>query len=303
MENKVLISIQNITKDYKYNRGNFNISLDIYEHEVVGIVGENGAGKTTLLRQIMGFIKSDKGKILINDLDAYKNAAEIKKIVSYVPGEINYPEVKSGIVFLHDQAKLREIKDFKFADELIKKLQLDIRAYPKRMSKGMKQKMAIVNALMTDTPIILMDEPTTGLDPLMREQFLDVILEEKKAGKTILVSGNSVAELERICDRVVLLSKGKIRSIANVYDIKNKETRDYKIEFINTEDYLKFKKNRVDIIRDQKKYNQVTIRINKENIKLLMNELVSYNLKFISEVPYDLNSYFKEERNNNYERS
>ena len=298
-ENKIkpcVIKINNITKDYKNNRGNFNISLNIYEHEVVGLVGENGAGKTTLLRQIMGFIKSDSGNIEIMGLDAYKNAAELKTYLSYVPGEINYPEISTGIEFLHNQAKLRNIKDFKVADDLINKLQLDIRAYPKRMSKGMKQKMAIVTALMANTPIILMDEPTTGLDPLMRIEFLNIILDEKKKGKTILISSNSVEELERVCDRVALITKGKIVSIANISKIKNRKFRDYKIEFINKEDYLNFKKLNYQIIRDQVIYNQLTLRIEKEKLEQLFKDLSSYELKFISEVKYDLNKYFKEER-------
>ena len=298
-ENKIkpcVIKINNITKDYKNNRGNFNILLNIYEHEVVGLVGENGAGKTTLLRQIMGFIKSDFGNIEIMGLNAYKNAAELKTHLSYVPGEINYPEISSGIEFLHNQAKLRNIKDFKVADDLINKLQLDIRAYPKRMSKGMKQKMAIVTALMANTPIILMDEPTTGLDPLMRIEFLNIILDEKKKGKTILISSNSVEELERVCDRVALITKGKIVSIANISKIKNRKFRDYKIEFINKEDYLNFKKLNYQIIRDQVIYNQLTLRIEKEKLEQLFKDLSSYELKFISEVKYDLNKYFKEER-------
>lgn len=298
-ENKIkpcVIKINNITKDYKNNRGNFNISLNIYEHEVVGLVGENGAGKTTLLRQIMGFIKSDFGNIEIMGLDAYKNAAELKTYLSYVPGEINYPEISSGIEFLHNQAKLRNIKDFKVADDLINKLQLDIRAYPRRMSKGMKQKMAIVTALMANTPIILMDEPTTGLDPLMRIEFLKIILNEKKKGKTILISSNSVEELERVCDRVALITKGKIVSIANISKIKNRNFRDYKIEFINKEDYLNFKKLNYQIIRDQVIYNQLTLRIEKEKLEKLFKDLSSYELKFISEIKYDLNKYFKEER-------
>ena len=230
-KNKVVVNINNVTKDYKNNRGNFNISFNIKENEVVGIAGENGAGKTTLIRQIMGFIKSDIGNIQIYGLDAYKESAKIKNYIGYVPGEINFPDVKTGYLFLKNYAKSRNIKDFALADKLISRLQLDIRAYPKRMSKGMKQKMAIVSAFMTDAPLIILDEPTTGLDPLMREVLLSILLEEKEKGKTIFISSNSIEELERVCDRVFFISQGKIINEADVNKIKNVSFRDYKIEF------------------------------------------------------------------------
>ena len=160
MNEKTVIYIEHVTKDYGQGRGNFDVTLDIKEGETMGIVGENGAGKTTLIRQIMGFIKSDKGHINIYNMDAYKDSAHTKQFIGYIPGEINFPDVKSGTEFLHSYGSSLGMKkdNFDYADEIIKRMQLDIRAYPRRMSKGMKQKTAIVSAFMLKAPIILMDE-------------------------------------------------------------------------------------------------------------------------------------------------
>ena len=295
---KNVISIQNVTKDYGQGRGNFDVSLDIKEEETLGIVGENGAGKTTLIRQVMGFIKPDYGKINIYNFDAHKDAAQTKIYMGYIPGEINFPDMKSGSEFLHSYGMslgMKE-KDFSYADEIIKRMQLDVRAYPKRMSKGMKQKTSIVAAMMLKSPIIIMDEPSIGLDPLMREELLKLILEQKERGATMLMSSNTIEELERVCDRVAYMSNGKIIDIADVHEIQNRTKRDLKIEFADKKDYTGFINGRKDIIRLQEKYNQATIRIEKNELPLLFEDLTNYKVKFISEVKYNLSTYFTEQR-------
>lgn len=298
--NKTVISINNVTKNYGVNRGNFDINLKIHEGETIGIVGENGAGKTTLIRQIMGFIESDEGNIQIYQMDAYKDAAKTKQYIGYIPGEINFPDVKSGNVFLHSYGSSLGMKedDFHYADEIIQRMQLDIRAYPKRMSKGMKQKTAIVSAFMRKPPIILMDEPTTGLDPLMRDEFLKLVEEQKKRNTTMLISSNTIEELERVSDKVAMISKGRIVAIADMNEIKHRHFRNYKIEFKKDDEYLNFLKTREDIIRVQPEYNQVTIKCDLYKIPELLNEVSNYDIKFISEVKYNLTNYFTEIRKN-----
>lgn len=297
-DTKKVISIENVSKDYGLNRGNFNISLDVKEGETLGIVGENGAGKTTLIRQIMGFIKSDEGRIKIYNYDAYKDAALTKKYIGYIPGEINFPDVKTGIEFLHNYGMSLGMhdEDFDYANEIISRMQLDIRAYPKRMSKGMKQKTSIVAAIMLKSPILIMDEPSIGLDPLMREELLKLILEQKERNATMIMSSNAIEELERVCDKVAYLSNGKIIDIVDVKKIKERDKRDYKIEFKSKNDFQSFVKEKKNIIRKQDDFNQVTIRVDKKEIVNLLKELANYDVKFISEVKYDLSTYFNERR-------
>ena len=289
-----LIEIKNLTKDYGDDKGIFDVNLDIYKGEMIGFVGTNGSGKTTTIRNILGFIKPTSGTVTVNGLNTWENQSEVAKLIGYVPGEIAFPDLKTGTNFLKSQAEFLGVTDLSYANSLIEKLQLDPRANLKRMSKGMKQKTALVAALMADKPIIILDEPTTGLDPLMRDAFLEIIKEEHKKGKTIFMSSHMFEEMEETCDRVALISNGHLVDIANMDEIRNRSVNDFKIEFNNKDDYLKFIKGNYKVIRLQDEYNQVTISLDKDKINDLFNDLKNYDVKFISEVKYSLEKYFKE---------
>ena len=292
MSNNV-IEIENLTKDYGNGRGIFNENLTIKQGEMVGFVGTNGSGKTTTIRNILGFIKPTSGSVKVNGLSSWEHASEIAKSVGYVPGEIAFPDLPTGIAFLKCQAEFYGLKDMSYANELIEKLQLDPRANLKRMSKGMKQKTALVAALMNDSPIIILDEPTTGLDPLMRVTFLDIIKKEHEKGKTIFMSSHLFEELETTCDRVALINDGHIIDIAEMNEIRHRPVKDMKIEFTNKADYDKFVGAGYEITRLQEQYNQATIRIRSEDTGKLLGALKGYDVKFISELPYTLEKHFK----------
>lgn len=288
------IEIKDLTKDYGSGRGVFDINLTIKKGEMVGFVGTNGSGKTTTIRSLMGFIKPTNGHVYVNGLESWENASEISKHIGYVPGEIAFPDLPTGTAFLKSQAEYFNLKDMSYANELVSRLQLDPRANLKRMSKGMKQKTALVAALMNNADILILDEPTTGLDPLMRDSFLEIIKEEHKKGKTIFMSSHMFNEMEDTCDRVALISDGHIIDIADMNEIRNRPCKDFKIEFNSAKDYEKFKKMDYTIVRDQKQYSQVTINIKNEEINKLFSDLKAFDVKFISEVKYTLEKHFKE---------
>ncbi len=294
LKNEGLIEIKNLSKDYGSGRGVFSETLTINQGEMVGFVGTNGSGKTTTIRSILGFIKPTEGHCYVNGLESWQNQAEISRLVGYVPGEIAFPDLKTGINFLKSQAEFLGMSSFDYANELIEKLQLDPRANLKRMSKGMKQKTALVAALMNDQPIIILDEPTTGLDPLMRDAFLEIIEEEHKKGKTIFMSSHMFNEMEETCDRVALISDGHIIDVADMNDIRNRKVADFKIEFNENDSYQKFKSLGFEIIRDQPSYHQVTVSIRKEQINDLFKSLKGLNVKFVSEVKYTLEKHFNQ---------
>ncbi|MBQ6344245.1 MAG: ATP-binding cassette domain-containing protein [Anaerolineaceae bacterium] len=289
-----VIEVNNLTKNYGEGRGIFNISLSIEKGEMLGFAGTNGSGKTTTIRHIMGFIKPDSGAAYVNGLEAWSHSNEYIRDIGYVPGEIAFPDLSTGTAFLKSQADFLNLKDMSYADELIGKLQLDPGASLKRMSKGMKQKTAIVAALMSDPSIIILDEPTTGLDPLMRDAFLEIIKDEHSKGKTILMSSHMFEELEVTCDLVTLISNGHIENTINMEDIRNPKIRDYKIEFFSEEDYEKFKTLDFQIIRDQPKYRQVTAALSGDQLDELFRVLKNMDIRFVSEVKYDLGKYFRE---------
>lgn len=289
-----VIELKSLTKDYGEGRGVFDLNLSIGQGEMVGYVGTNGSGKTTTIRQIMGFLKPTAGEACVNGLDAWEHASEIVRQVGYVPGEIAFPDLKTGIDFLKCQAEFLGLTDMRYANTLIERLQLDPRANLKRMSKGMKQKTALVAALMNDAPVILLDEPTTGLDPLMRATFLDIIKEEHRRGKTIFMSSHSFEELETTCDRVALISDGHIVDVCSVDAITHRQEKEFKIEFTDDADYRRFADAGYEIIRRQEQYHQVTIRLRAEDTPRLLHTLKDYQVKFISELPYTLERHFKQ---------
>ena len=293
-----VIVIKNLTKDYGNGLGIFDINLKIKKGEMVGFVGTNGSGKTTTIRNIMGYIKPTSGEVSVCGLESWQNASEIAKHIGYVPGEIAFPDLPTGTAFLKSQAEFLNLKDMSYANKLIEKLQLDPKANLKRMSKGMKQKTALVAALMNNADILILDEPTTGLDPLVRVAFLDIIKEEHKKGKTIFMSSHLFEEMEKTCDRVALINDGHLVDVVDMNDIRNRSSRDFKIEFNNTEDFEKFKKMDFNIIRVQQQYNQVTINIDNNQINDLFKSLKNFKVKFISEVKYSLEKYFKTVLNN-----
>lgn len=288
-----VIEVNNLTKDFGDKNGIFDLSFKVKKGEMIGFVGTNGSGKSTTIRSIIGFIKPTSGSSRVLGFNSWSNSSKFIKKIGYVPGEISFPDLNTGTAFLKNQADLLKISDLSKANELIKILQLDPRANLKRMSKGMKQKTALVAALMHDPEILILDEPTTGLDPLMRLNFMETIKEEHKNGKTILMSSQSFEELEHTCDKVIFILNGKIISIANMDEINNRLERDFKIEFNNRLDYLSFKKLNYKLLRDQSKYNQVTIEVLKDDLNKLMSDLSRFDVKFIAEIKYTLESHFK----------
>ena len=288
-----VIECRKLTKDFGDGRGIFDLDLTIQEGEMVGFVGTNGSGKTTTIRNMLGFLKPTSGSVSVNGLSSWEHASEIARSIGYVPGEIAFPDLKTGIDFLKCQADFLGLRDMTYANELIERLQLDPRANLKRMSKGMKQKTALVAALMNNAPIILLDEPTTGLDPLMRLTFLDIIRNEHSKGKTIFMSSHSFEELETTCDRVALISDGHIVDVCAMSDITNRPVKEFKIEFHGETDYLAFLGERYEVIRRQPQYNQATIRIPATETTALLGSLKNYDVKFITELPYTLEMHFK----------
>lgn len=291
---KPIIELKDLTKDYGGGRGIFDVNLTVYEGEMVGFAGTNGSGKTTTIRHMMGFLRPTRGHAYVNGLDAREHASEIVKDIGYVPGEIAFPDLATGIDFLKSQAEFLGVKDMSRADDLVAKLQLDPRAGLKRMSKGMKQKTAIVAALMADPKIIILDEPTTGLDPLMRDAFLEIIRAEHAAGKTIFMSSHMFGELETTCDRVALIRDGYVADVADMQEIHNRKVKEYKIEFYDPADYATAKRLGFTVVRDQPQYNQITVAVESARLQAMFAALKPLQVKFITENTYNLERHFKE---------
>ena len=294
MNEEIIISVKNLTKDYGKGRGVFDISFDIPKGATFGYCGTNGSGKTTTIRHIMGFLKPDSGEVKVKGLDAWKNAEEIKQYIGYVPGEIAFPEVESGSAFLKIQADMLGITDMSKAEEVINALQLDPTANLRRMSKGMKQKTALVAAFMRQPEILILDEPTTGLDPLMRQAFVDLIKEEKAKGTTIFMSNHMFDELEETCDYVAFIKDGHIINIVDMKEIHSRPFREYEIIFASLEDYQRADTSEVEVLEKDEKDLRIVIKLDLYKTDGMIRELRKHNIKSIVERQYTLEKYFLE---------
>lgn len=228
-----VIEIHNLTKDYGNHKGVFDVNISVAKGECFGFLGPNGAGKTTTIRNIMGFIKPDKGTVTINGLDAFNDSAKIKESLGYLAGEIAFFDDMKAKELLDFMVRLQGIENTTRMNELVEFFQLDLKNSNniKKMSKGMKQKLGIICAFMGDNDIIVLDEPTSGLDPLMQNRFIDLISEEKAKGKTIFMSSHIFEEIEKTCDRAAIIKEGKIVTIEDMESLNAKRLKEYFITF------------------------------------------------------------------------
>lgn len=233
-----MLKVSELTKTYREGRGVKNLSFQVDEGSAFGFLGPNGAGKTTTIRLLMGFMKPDSGSARISGMDCWQERSELKRIISYLPGELHFMEQLTGQEFLelmegmHGECK--EIRENR--EVLLSSLELDPRQRIRKMSKGMKQKLGIIAALMLDSPVLILDEPTSGLDPLMQKRFIELILAEKKKGKTIFMSSHQFSEIERTCEKVGIIREGELLTVQDIAQLKEDERQIFEVEIEGKED-------------------------------------------------------------------
>lgn len=226
-----MIEASGLSMTYKGGKGVFGLSFSVRRGEAFGYLGPNGSGKTTTIRLLMGFMRPTAGTCSISGMDCWKDAARIKESLGFLPGEISLFDEMSGASFLRFLMEMRGRRDMGRAMELASMLNLDTKQSIRRMSKGTKQKIAIVAAFMHDPDTYILDEPTSGLDPLMQSMFIDLVLEEKKRGKTFLMSSHNFEEVDRTCDRAAILKEGRLAAIEEIAKLKAEQRSSYIVLF------------------------------------------------------------------------
>ncbi|MBO1581052.1 ABC transporter ATP-binding protein [Bacillus sp. XF8] len=284
-----MISVQNVTKQFSSGKGLFDITFQVKEGEVFGYLGPNGAGKSTTIRHLMGFIKPTAGHTEIFGLDCWNEAAKIQREVGYLPGEISFIEGMNGLEFLKLMQGMRGLKDIKRRDELIERLQFDVKTPIRKMSKGMKQKVGIVAAFMHDPEVLILDEPTSGLDPLMQQTFIDLILEEKQKGKTILMSSHIFTEIERTCDRVAIIKDGRLVTVENIHDLQGMRRQVMDITLSAQEEIRSLQKENLQF--EEVRGNTASIIV-QGNYQKVLQILAQYNVKALQTRAMDLEHLF-----------
>lgn len=224
-----VIQVEHLTRDYGNRKGIFDVSFEVSEGEAFGFLGPNGAGKTTTIRHLMGFLKAKSGHCSIFGEDCWDRRERIQRELGYLPGEISFFNDMTGIEFLSFLKNYRSVPSSSREKELIERFELDTRGKIRKMSKGMKQKLAIIAAFIHDPKILILDEPTSGLDPLMQHRFTELIREETERGKTILMSSHIFEEVERTCERVGIIKNGRMMAINSIEELRDRHLRTYRV--------------------------------------------------------------------------
>ena len=229
------IETEKLTKSYgRKARGIEEVDLAVEEGEVFGFLGPNGAGKTTMVRTLLGFLRPTGGRGEVFGYDIRKDSVEIRARVGNLPGEFALEDKMTGEGLLRFFARLRGVKDLGYARELAERLGAELHRPMRRLSRGNKQKIGLVQAMFHRPPLLVLDEPTGGLDPLVQEEFLDIIEEVKAEGRTVFFSSHNLAEVERVCDRVGIIRGGSLVAVETTDTLIDKSFRHVVLTF--TED-------------------------------------------------------------------
>ena len=300
-----VIDVKHLTKDYSFGRGVFDVSFHVDEGEVFGFLGPNGAGKSTTIRHLMGFSRPDSGETRIFGKESFHKYSEILRSVGYIPGEIALPAGLTGWEFLRMMQSMQKHTDETRLQHLLALFELDPSGDTKRMSLGVKRKLAVVAAFMSDPEVLILDEPTSGLDPVMQEVFIDYIREEKKRGKTILLSSHIFSEVDATCDRIAIIKDGRIVSDFVADELKHTSQKNYRITFSDETELAAFLDrgtagDGICILDHSMSGNSVTIATDDRYINNVIDTLSRYSISGFTHLKETLEdyfmSYYKEDR-------
>jgi len=203
-----MIDINNLTMLYKNGKGVSEISMNVQPCEVKGLLGPNGAGKSTTMRSLMGFLNFQKGTFTVDNINPIVNPLEAKTIIGYLPGDPQLPQNLNSLSLFKLGANIRN-KDIDYALELSEKFELDTSLTLKELSKGNRQKVAIILALLHQPKVLILDEPTSGLDPFHQRTFFETIKSFTDNGASVLLSSHIISEVEKVASSLAVLKNGK----------------------------------------------------------------------------------------------
>lgn len=284
-----MIEVSNLTQVYRSGKGIFDVSFTIDKGEVFGYLGPNGAGKTTTIRNLLGFVNADSGTASIKGIDSRQYPEKILGGVGYLPGEIAFFDSMTGTQFLKFLAGMRKQPGMDRAYKLLGRLELEPGIKIKKMSKGMKQKLGIVAAFMHEPQVLVLDEPTSGLDPLMQNEMLNMILEEKRKGKTVLMSSHSFEEIEKTCDRAGIIRDGRLVSIEDISSLKNDKVQKFIVRIGSKADVDRLLRSSLSTVK--KDESRVEIKVD-GNLKEMLTILSRLDVRELNVVPRTIEDVF-----------
>lgn len=241
MDQSIIISVNHLTKFYGKTLGVQDLNFSVSQGEIFGFLGPNGAGKTTTIRMLLDLLRPSFGQIHIFGKEIYDHSLEIRRRSGYLPGNFSAYGNMTGIDFLRFAGSMRRTSP-KLQSSLIDRFQLskeDLSQKVKHLSHGTLQKLGIIQAFFHQPEVLILDEPTIGLDPLMQEEFYRLLFEVQNKGKTIFFSSHNLAEVEKICHRIAIIRDGKLVALETLESLKKKKVRRLKFILKEPADGLK----------------------------------------------------------------
>jgi len=284
-----VIEVKGLAKYYGQTHAVDDVSFSVEKGEVFGFLGPNGAGKTTTIRCLMNFLKPTAGEIKIFGADAQKNSTEIKNKIGFLSGDVRLYDGWTGNDHIKFLEKLRGRESV--ASELISKLNFNPRLKFKALSSGNKQKLGLILSLMFEPELMIMDEPTLGLDPLLQNTIYEILESLREKGTTIFMSSHNLAEVDRICDRVGIIKDGKIVATESIASLKEKRMHTVKVHFASGYSKDDFIFDGVEI--QQEIPNGLVIGV-KGDINPIIKKLANYRIKELEITHASLEEIFLE---------
>src|SRR5579862_8567976 len=229
-----IIEVDSLTKRYGSKRGILDVTFQVEEGEVFGFLGPNGAGKTTTIRTLMALLRADAGTARVAGLDVWQQSVEIKKLIGYLPGELSLDPSLTGGQILEYFGHLRGGIDQAYLKQLIARLDFDPSRKFRQYSSGNKRKIGIIQAFMHRPRLLILDEPTNGLDPLNQQEFDRMVKEVRDDGRTVFLSSHILSEVEQTCNRVAIIREGQLVRIGGVAELKDIKRHEVVITFANS---------------------------------------------------------------------
>ena len=216
---------EKLTKRYGTRTGIDRLDLEVRSGEIFGFIGPNGAGKTTTIRLLLDLLHPTGGRAEVLGLDAHRDSVKVRRSVGYLPGDFGLDARMTGRELLVHFARLRSLNDLRMAPELAERLGLDLDLPMGRLSRGNRQKITLVQALFHQPALLILDEPTTGLDPLVQDTVLQVLREARDEGRTVFLSSHILSEVERVCDRVAIVRGGRLAALETTESLLEKRRK------------------------------------------------------------------------------
>ncbi len=226
-----IIQTDRLTKLYGKVVGIIDLDLEVEQGEVFGFLGPNAAGKTTTIRILFDLIRATRGSATVFGLDVHRDSPRIRERCGYVPSNLALYEDMSGDDYLTYFRNLRPGIDMAYFDALVQRLQIDLSRQIKGLSHGNRQKIGLVQAFMHRPDLIILDEPTIGLDPLMQQEFYNLLRETRSDGRTVFLSSHNLPEVEKVCNRAGIIRDGRLTKVEEVAALKKKALRSVEVEF------------------------------------------------------------------------